>query len=87
MLLLLHVQPDTLRVVRYHQAHPQPDQQDVDIDSNTSIQWSAEAMYQTGGILFGQQHHASTCFGSEQLMASPDGTQVVLITDGPGMCL
>ena len=86
VLLLLHIEPDTLRVGRY-QAHAQPEQQDNDTDSKTPIQWTAQVMYQTAGKPFGQEKHGSDCFRSQQLMASPDGMQVVLITSVAGMCL
>ena len=83
VLMLLQIEPDTLRVGRY-QAQPHPDQQDSDRDSKAAMQWSAQAVYQTPGKAFGQERHASNCFCSEQLMASSDGTQVVLITGGAG---
>ena len=87
VLLLLHVEPDTLKVGRY-QAHAQPEQQDSDTDAKTPIQWTAQAMYQAAGKPFGLEKHASDSFCSEQLMASPDGSQVVLITRvaGVGLC-
>lgn len=82
LLLLLHTKTNTLKVGRYGQS-PQPINDGAAGVPHT--QWTAQALYQTPGCLL-SQGNPSCLFGSDQLMASPDGTQVVLVAGVSGRC-
>lgn len=84
LLLLMHTKPNTLTVGRYG-PRPWPEQQTHDGARGAPVQWTTLALYQTAGKPLDRED-PSCLFRSDHLMASYDGTQVVLVAGTSGMC-
>ncbi len=89
MLVLSHTPPSTLTVTRYHQQQQRQQQQQESMPgvdgASALISWVMVASYQTSGSPLKGKVGKHT-FGSEQMMASEDGAQVVLVVNPAGQC-
>lgn len=83
LLLLMHTKPNTLTVGRY--GAPSQSEQQTNDGAEGPMQWTELALYQRASEPLDRED-PSCLFRSDQLMASHDGTQVVLVAGVSGMC-
>ncbi len=80
LLILSHTSPSKLAVGRYQHSGSEAISETV----SEAASWTLQASYQTTGTPLQDKGHPPHQCGSAQMMASSDGSHVVLITAAPG---